>query len=335
MLEDKLLLSVKDLVTAFDTDAGRVTAVDGVSFDLQAGKTLGVVGESGCGKSVTAMSIMQLLPRPMGQIIGGSIHFNGEDLVMASEERMGSIRGKEIGVIFQEPMTALNPVHRIGQQLSESLLLHEGLSKKEAWSRSIEILKLVGIPSPEVRVSEYPHQLSGGMRQRVVIAIALACRPSLVIADEPTTALDVTVQAQILELIQSLQEEMGLSVMMITHDLGVIAETCDDVVVMYAGRVAEKGNTQQIFENPQHLYTLGLLNSIPKLGTPRKQRLNTIDGYVPGLDEMPVGARFAPRSQHPRVAEYLASEDFKTVKPGLVEVEPGHWVEDCAYVRAF
>ena len=335
MLEDKLLLSVKDLVTAFDTDAGRVTAVDGVSFDLQAGKTLGVVGESGCGKSVTAMSIMQLLPRPMGQIIGGSIHFNGEDLVMASEERMGSIRGKEIGVIFQEPMTALNPVHRIGQQLSESLLLHEGLSKKEAWSRSIEILKLVGIPSPEVRVSEDPHQLSGGMRQRVVIAIALACRPSLVIADEPTTALDVTVQAQILELIQSLQEEMGLSVMMITHDLGVIAETCDDVVVMYAGRVAEKGNTQQIFENPQHLYTLGLLNSIPKLGTPRKQRLNTIDGYVPGLDEMPVGARFAPRSQHPRVVEYLASEDFKTVKPGLVEVEPGHWVEDCAYVRAF
>lgn len=335
MTDDSTLLSVKNLVTAFDTDAGRVTAVDGISFDLQAGKTLGIVGESGCGKSVTAMSIMRLLPRPAGQILGGSICFQGEDLVIVSDERMRSIRGKEIGVIFQEPMTALNPVHRIGQQLSETLLLHEGMSKKEAWNRSIEILELVGIPSPEVRVGEYPHQLSGGMRQRVVIAIALACGPKLVIADEPTTALDVTIQAQILDLIQSLQQEMNMAVIMITHDLGVIAETCDDVVVMYAGRVAERGNIRQIFENPQHLYTQGLLHSIPKLDTPHKQRLNTIDGYVPGLGEMPVGARFAPRSPHPRIQDYLASEAFKTVKPGLVEVEPGHWVEDCAYVRIF
>ena len=235
------LLSVEDLTTAFDSDAGRVTAVDGVSFDLAAGSTLGIVGESGCGKSVTAMSIMSLLPRPAGKVLSGSVLFEGEDLIQASDERMQAIRGNEIGMIFQEPMTALNPVHKVGRQIAESISIHEGLNKKDALDGAVEILKMVGIPAPEVRVDEYPHQLSGGMRQRVVIAIALACRPKLVIADEPTTALDVTVQAQILELLQSLQKELGMAVIMITHDLGVIAETCSDVVVVYAGRVAERG----------------------------------------------------------------------------------------------
>ena len=328
-----LLLSVEGLTTSFDTDEGRVTAVDGVSFDLAAGSTLGIVGESGCGKSVTAMSIMRLLPRPAGKILSGRVQFEGEDLIQVPDERMQVIRGKEIGMIFQEPMTALNPVHKVGRQIAESISIHKGLNRKYALDRAVEILRMVGIPDPEVRIDEYPHQLSGGMRQRVVIAIALACRPKLVIADEPTTALDVTVQAQILELLQSLQKELGMAVIMITHDLGVIAETCSDVVVMYAGRVAERGSVSQIFDNPQHLYTVGLLNSIPRLDSPRKQRLNTIDGYVPGLMEMPVGARFAPRSPHPRIAEYLNSASFMEKRPGMVEVDTGHWVEDCSYVR--
>jgi len=328
-----ILLSVEGLRTAFDTDAGRVTAVDGVSFDLAAGSTLGIVGESGCGKSVTAMSIMRLLPRPAGEIISGRVQFEGEDLIQVPDERMQAIRGNEIGIIFQEPMTALNPVHKVGRQIAESISIHEGLNRKDALDRAVEILRTVGIPAPEVRIDEYPHQLSGGMRQRVVIAIALACRPKLVIADEPTTALDVTVQAQILELLQSLQKELGMAVIMITHDLGVIAETCSDVVVMYAGRVAERGSVSQIFDNPQHLYTVGMLNSIPRLDSPRKQRLKTIDGHVPGLMEMPVGARFAPRSPHPRVAEYLNSASFKEERPGMIEVDTGHWVEDCSYVR--
>lgn len=335
MNEREALLSVRDLVTAFETDSGRVVAVDGVSFDVPAGKTLGIVGESGCGKSVTAMSIMQLLPRPSGKVLSGQIFYKGEDLASVSESRLRKVRGKEIGMIFQEPMTALNPVHRIGRQLMEAISLHENLPKQELLRRAIDLLKQVGIPSPEVRISEYPHQLSGGMRQRVVIAIALACNPSLVIADEPTTALDVTVQAQILELIKSLQARLGMSVIMITHDLGVIAETCDEVVVMYAGRVAERGTVEQIFGNPQHLYTQGLLDSIPRIDSPRKEKLNTISGSVPGLADMPVGARFAPRSPHPRIAEYLESEAFKTERPSLVEVAPGHWVEDCEFVRVF
>ena len=333
MRASDLLLSVEGLTTAFDTDEGRVTAVDGVSFDLAAGSTLGIVGESGCGKSVTAMSIMRLLPRPAGKILSGRVQFEGEDLIQVPDERMQVIRGKEIGMIFQEPMTALNPVHKVGRQIAESISIHKGLNRKYALDRAVEILRMVGIPDPEVRIDEYPHQLSGGMRQRVVIAIALACRPKLVIADEPTTALDVTVQAQILELLQSLQKELGMAVIMITHDLGVIAETCSDVVVMYAGRVAERGSVSQIFDNPQHLYTVGLLNSIPRLDSPRKQRLNTIDGHVPGLMEMPVGARFAPRSPHPRIAEYLNSASFMEERPGMVEVDTGHWVEDCSYVR--
>jgi len=327
------LLEVENLVTAFDTDAGQVTAVDGVSFGVRKGKTLGIVGESGCGKSVTALSIIRLLPQPMGKIIGGRILFQGKDLAHLSDEEMHKVRGGSIGMIFQEPLTALNPVHRIGKQLSEVILLHEDISKKGAWERSIELLKKVGIPSPEIRITEYPHQLSGGMRQRVVIAIALACNPSLIIADEPTTALDVTIQAQILELLKQLQKDLGISVIMITHDLGVIAETCDDVVVMYAGRVAEKASVDHIFNNPQHLYTRGLLESIPRLDSPRKQKLNTIEGYVPGLMELPVGARFASRSPHPKAKDYIKSEAYQTIRPELIETEPGHWVEDCEVVK--
>ncbi len=329
------ILEVRDLVTAFDTDAGRVTAVDEVSFDVKRGRTLGIVGESGCGKSVTAMSIMRLLPRPSGVILGGEIRLEGTDLLKLSAEEMRKVRGARVGMIFQEPMTALNPVHRIGKQMSEVFLQHLDVSKKEAWERSIEMLKKVGIPAPEIRVGEFPHQLSGGMRQRVVIAMALALKPSVVIADEPTTALDVTIQAQILELIKELQEEMHMSVILITHDLGVIAETCDDVVVMYAGRVAERGTIHNIFENPHHLYTKGLLESIPSLGTERKSRLKTIPGMVPSLHEMPVGARFAPRSPHPLAKEYMASSDFQTVRPALAQVGPEHWVEDCEAVRGF
>jgi oligopeptide/dipeptide ABC transporter ATP-binding protein len=328
------LLEVKDLVTAFDTDAGQVTAVDGVSFTVEKGKTLGIVGESGCGKSVTALSVIRLLPQPMGKLLGGEILFNGRDLAKVSHEEMHKVRGGQIGMIFQEPLTALNPVHRIGRQLSEVFLLHMDISKKEAWDRSINILKKVGIPSPEVRATEYPHQLSGGMRQRVVIAMALACKPSLVIADEPTTALDVTIQAQILELMKELQQEMGMSIIMITHDLGVIAETCDDVVVMYAGRVAEKGSVTDIFNRPAHLYTKGLLESIPRLDNVPKTKLKTIRGYVPGLLELPVGARFAPRSPHPDARAYMESEAYQSERPKLVEIAPGHWVEDHPVVRA-
>ena len=327
------LLEVRDLVTAFDTDAGQVTAVDSVSFTVDRGRTLGLVGESGCGKSVTALSIIRLLPQPMGRILNGQVLLDGTDLTRISEEEMHRVRGARIGMIFQEPLTALNPVHRIGKQLSEVFLLHMKISRKEAWDRSIDILRKVGIPSPEVRATEYPHQLSGGMRQRVVIAMALACKPSLVIADEPTTALDVTIQAQILELMKELQAEMGMSIIMITHDLGVIAETCDDVVVMYAGRVAERGPVEAIFNRPAHLYTKGLLDSIPRLENQRKTRLRTIEGYVPGLLELPVGARFAPRSPHPDAAAYIASEAYRMERPQLVEIEPGHWVEDHPVVR--
>lgn len=327
------LLSVRNLVTAFDTDAGQATAVDGVSFDVRKGKTVGLVGESGCGKSVTALSIIRLLPQPMGKILSGNIFLGETDLLSIKDEEMHKVRGARIGMIFQEPLTALNPVHRIGKQLSEVFLLHMDISKQEAWDRSVDILAKVGIPSPEIRASEYPHQLSGGMRQRVVIAMALACKPDIVIADEPTTALDVTIQAQILELMKELQEEMGMSIIMITHDLGVIAETCDDVVVMYAGRVAEKGSVDAIFNRPAHLYTKGLLQSIPRLENPRKSRLQTIEGYVPGLLELPNGARFAPRSPHPDAKSYMETDAYKSVRPDLVEIEPEHWVEDHPVVR--
>lgn len=327
------ILEVSNLVTAFDTDAGQVTAVDRVSFDVPRSRTLGIVGESGCGKSVTAFSIMRLLPQPMGKILDGSIKLDGVDLLQSSSDEMRKIRGARISMIFQEPMSALNPVHRIGKQLSEIYQIHKPeMSKQEAWNASIEMLGKVGIPSPEIRVGEYPHQLSGGMRQRVVIAIALALKPQLVIADEPTTALDVTIQAQILELMKSLQQEMGMSIIMITHDLGVIAETCDRVVVMYAGRVAETGTTDQIFHNPQHLYTQGLLQSIPRLENQRKSELTTIPGVVPALKNLPIGARFASRSPSPLAQDYLQSESYHKTRPHLKEVEDGHWVEDCPAV---
>ncbi len=292
------LLEVTDLITEFDTDEGRVRAVDQVSFSVNEGETLGIVGESGCGKSVTALSIMRLLPQPMGQIVGGSIVFKGQDLIHLPLNQMEKIRGNDIGMVFQEPMTALNPVHTIGKQLTEVLLLHNDYKSQFAIREAIDILDRVGIPSPEVRMGEYPHQLSGGMRQRIVIAIALACKPSLLIADEPTTALDVTIQAQILELIKELQSEMGMSVVLITHDLGVIAETCEQVVVMYAGKVAEKGSVYDIFDHPAHPYTRGLLASIPTLETVPKSILSTIEGMVPGLRDLPDGCRFENRCPH-------------------------------------
>jgi oligopeptide/dipeptide ABC transporter ATP-binding protein len=291
----EVLLEVQDLSVEFDTEAGRARAVDGVSFSVRAGQTLGIVGESGCGKSVTALSILRLLPQPMGRIVGGRILFRGQDLVTASEDTLHQVRTGRIGMIFQEPMTALNPVHRIGKQLSEAILLHSKVSPRTALEQSVGLLKKVGIPSPELRVSEFPHQLSGGMRQRVVIAMALACGPDLVIADEPTTALDVTIQAQILELMKELQDEMGMSIILITHDLGVIAETCEDVMVMYAGRVAETGSVEDIFHRPAHPYTRGLLDSIPRLEFPRKARLRTIEGMVPALMDLPAGCRFNNR----------------------------------------
>lgn len=316
--DDAPVLSVRNLITTFDTDNGTLTAVDGVSFDLHRGRTLGVVGESGCGKSVTAFSIMRLLPQPMGRIAGGQVLFGGRDLTKLTPEEMLSVRGGHMGMIFQEPMTALNPVHTIGRQLSEVFLLHRTKDKRAALEMSVEILEKVGIPSPEIRVGEYPHQLSGGMRQRVVIAMALACKPGVVIADEPTTALDVTIQAQILELMQSLQKEMGMAIMLITHDLGVIAEMCDDVVVMYAGRVAEAGPVKKIFGAPSHPYTRGLLASIPRLEHERKTRLATIDGMVPSLADMPVGCRYQNRCPY--------RTDVCAQLPPVDQVGPDHKV---------
>lgn len=313
------LLTVENLVTAFQTEEGEIHAVDGVSFSVQQGRTLGIVGESGCGKTVTALSIIQLLPRPTASILAGRILFEGEDLATADTERLHKVRGARIGMIFQEPMTALNPVHRIGRQITEALKLHRDISDAEALQAAVQMLDRVGIPSPEVRVTEYPHQLSGGMRQRVMIAMALICDPVLVIADEPTTALDVTIQAQILELLQEMQDQLGTSIIMITHDLGVIAETCDDVVVMYAGRVAEQGAADDVFNRPRHPYTRGLLASIPRLGTPRKSRLATIEGMVPALTDMPAGCRFNNRCPHADahcIAEY----------PDITDTGNGHLV---------
>jgi oligopeptide/dipeptide ABC transporter ATP-binding protein len=294
-MSEGILLEVDKLITSFDTERGMLRAVDQVSFSIPQGKTVGIVGESGCGKSVTAMSIVRLLPQPSGKVLGGEIRFKGEDLLHASDKRMRQVRGGEIGVIFQEPMSALNPVHRIGRQVAEVFRIHKNMSKKDAWDAATEMLALLRIPAPEKRMMDYPHHLSGGMRQRVVIAIALACRPSLLIADEPTTALDVTVQAQILDLLENLQSDIGMSVMLITHDLGVIAETCDEVVVMYAGRVVESAPVEELFGNPMHAYTQALLRSIPTLETPPKSVLPTIPGTVAGLGEHTHGCRFCQR----------------------------------------
>lgn len=315
------LLQVRDLITAFDTDGGLIRAVDQVSFSVERSKTLGIVGESGCGKSVTAMSLVRLLPQPAGKILGGEVIFKGRDLTRLKPEELRKVRGNEIGVIFQEPMTALNPVQRIGKQLSECFLLHKGMNKKEAWEASVEMLRLVKIPAPEQRAGDYPHQLSGGMRQRVVIAMALACKPDLVIADEPTTALDVTVQAQILDLMKRLQAEMGLAVILITHDLGVIAETCDEVVVMYGGRVVERAPVRELFAKPLHAYSRGLLASIPRMETPRKTVLPVIPGMVASLKDFVPGCRFCQRMD--RQGSTLRE------RPPFLEASPGHWVEAC------
>jgi oligopeptide/dipeptide ABC transporter ATP-binding protein len=319
MVGDEIILQVKNLVTAFDTEGGRIRAVDDVSFQIKKQQTLGIVGESGCGKSVTALSIMRLLPKPTGIIESGQILFNGSDLVQLPAERMNEIRGKRISMVFQEPMTSLNPVHRIGKQLGEVYRLHfSEMSENEIRQQALELLQKVGIPEPEQRMEEYPHQISGGMRQRVMIALALACKPDILIADEPTTALDVTIQAQILDLMQKLQSETGMAVIVITHDLGVIAETCEDVVVMYAGKVAETASAVELFKNPKHPYTQGLLGSIPRLETPRKTKLNVIEGIVPSLYELPSGCRFRTRCPY-------AMAICETESPPLFEVGQNHF----------
>ena len=290
------LLEVKDLKTYFYTNSGVAKAVDGVTFSLDKGKTLGIVGESGCGKSVTSLSIMRLVDPATGRNEGGSIVFDGQDLLTLPEKEMRKLRGNRISMIFQEPMTSLNPVFTIGDQISESLKLHKGLDKKAARDRAIELLELVGIPEAGKRVDEYPHQLSGGMRQRVMIAMALSGDPELLIADEPTTALDVTIQAQILQLLKDLQEKLHMSIIIITHDLGVIAEMADEVAVMYAGDIVEKAPTRALFDDPKHPYTIGLMNSIPDIND-HVSRLRTLEGLVPSLYDMPSGCRFAPRCQ--------------------------------------
>ena len=314
------LLEVSSLQTHFPTRAGLVKAVNDVSFQVAAGELVGLVGESGCGKSITALSIMRLI-YPPGKIAAGSVRFKGEELTTASDERMRQIRGNDIAMIFQDPMTSLNPVFTVGEQIAEALRLHRKLDKKAAWNAAIEAMKEVSIPSPERRASDYPHQLSGGMRQRVMIAMALACDPELLIADEPTTALDVTIQAQILELLDELRTTRQLAVLLITHDLGVIAETADRVCVMYTGKVVEESGVDQLFERPKHPYTQGLLNSVPKLSSStieRAARLETIEGVVPSPTELPPGCHFEPRCRYrmPECREreipfYSLSEEVK------------------------
>jgi len=326
-----ILLKVTNLTVEFSTDEGEIRAVDGVSLEIPRGKTLGVVGESGCGKSVTAMSIMRLIPMPPGRFVSGEIRYDGKDLVAVPDSEMRKLRGNRISMIFQEPMTSLNPVFTVGDQIGEAFRLHQGLDRKAALKKAIEMLHLVGIPAPEERVKVFPHQLSGGMRQRVMIAMALACKPDLLIADEPTTALDVTIQAQIMELMKKLQDELGMSIMLITHDLGVVAETCDVVQVMYAGRVVEKASVEGIFHQPRHPYTLGLLSSVPgwklqgdeeelapPVGADGRPRLRTFKGIVPNLLQLPKGCRFQERCD--RVVDRCREEE-----PELEELTPNHF----------
>lgn len=323
-----VILTVNDLVTEFDTEIGPVKAVDGLSFEVRKGTTFGIVGESGCGKSVSSLSIMRLLPKPAGRIVSGEVLLNDIDLAKLPSEKMRNIRGNRISMIFQEPMTALNPVHRIGKQMVESYALHN-TEKDTAEKRavSLEMLRKVGIPDPEQRFRDYPHQLSGGMRQRVMIAMALICQPEILIADEPTTALDVTIQAQILDLMKSLQAETGMSIIFITHDLGVIAEMCDEVVVMYAGNMVESAAVMDLFQKPKHPYTKGLLKSIPRLEYPAKEKLATIEGVVPDLTDLPIGCRFQNR------CEYADSECAER-QPPVEIVGQGHTVR-CFKWRQF
>lgn len=310
------LLAIQDLKTYFYTEDGISRAVDGVSFEIEAGSAFGLVGESGCGKSVTSLSIMNLIPQPPGKIVGGKILFEGEDLLEKNASEMRKIRGNEIAMIFQEPMTSLNPVFTVGDQIMEAIILHQSLDKGEAREKAIDMLRLVGIPSPQHRIDDYPHQLSGGMRQRVMIAMALSCNPRLLIADEPTTALDVTVQAQILELMRGLQAEFGASILLITHDLGVIAELADEVGVMYAGKIVERADVKSLFADPKHPYTVGLLGSIPRLSE-EQDRLSVIEGTVPNPIAMPSGCRFHPRC---RWAKAICQEH----EPPEIEINCSH-----------
>ncbi len=321
MAKEKLL-ELKNLKTYFFTEEGVSKAVDGVDFEIYRGETLGVVGESGCGKSVTSLSVMRLIPELPGKIVEGEILFKDRDLTKLSQSEMRKIRGNEISMIFQEPMTSLNPVFTIGDQISEAITIHKNISKKEAIEQSVEMLRKVGIPLPEQRVHEYPHQLSGGMRQRVMIAMALSCDPELLIADEPTTALDVTIQAQILDLMNSLKDKYNMSIMMITHDLGVIAEICDRVAVMYAGKIVEYTDVETLFANPKHPYTWGLMNSIPRMDK-EVERLTAIPGIVPSSLDFPEGCKYNTRCP-------LADEKCLTQEPEIEEVEKGHKVR-CWY----
>jgi oligopeptide/dipeptide ABC transporter ATP-binding protein len=312
------LLTVEGLKIYFHILAGTVRAVDGVSFHIDQGETVGVVGESGCGKSVSALALLQLIPMPPGDLRGGRAEFEGMELLRLPTDRIRQIRGNRISMIFQEPMTSLNPVFTIGNQIRESILLHQGLNSRQAEEKAVEMLDLVGIPDPRRRVGEYPHQLSGGMRQRVMIAMALSCNPALLIADEPTTALDVTVQAQILELMLDLQAKINMSIMMITHNLGVIAEVAERVIVMYCGKIVESADVRSIFHHPLHPYTRQLLASVPHLGVER-HRLQEIPGVVPSLYNLPPGCDFHPRCT-------VAVGECQRSQPGLVEIQPGHWV---------
>jgi oligopeptide/dipeptide ABC transporter ATP-binding protein len=320
----RTVLEIDDLRTHFFTTAGVVRAVDGVSYSVRSRETLGVVGESGCGKSVTALSILRLVADPPGRIVGGTIRFEGTNLLDLSESAMEGIRGNDISMIFQEPMTSLNPLLTVGRQISEAIALHQGLSRRDAMDRAVEMLRRVHIPEAEQRAHAYPHQLSGGMRQRVMIAMAVSCNPKLLIADEPTTALDVTIQAQILDLMRELQETLGTAIVLITHDMGVVAENADRVVVMYAGRKVEEASAKDLFECPGHPYTKGLLGSIPNVEVAahtraRRARLNEIKGMVPALSNLPEGCTFAPRCG-------FASDECRDAFPPLLQSRPGHWI---------
>ena len=321
----KKLLEVKDLSVSFNTYAGEVQALRGINFSVDRGETLAIVGESGSGKSVTVQTIMRLIPMPPGEIKNGEILFDGEDLVKASPERMRELRGGKIGMIFQDPMTSLNPTIKVGKQIMEGILIHKNVTKEEAKQQAIEMLRKVGIPKPEERFHQYPHEFSGGMRQRAVIAIALSCEPDLLICDEPTTALDVTIQAQILDLINELKKELNIAVILITHDLGVVAETADRVVVMYAGEKLEEAPVRELFKNPKHPYTWGLLKSLPRLNMKMGEKLVSIPGTPPDLLKPPVGDPFAPRS------EYAMKIDYER-KPPMIDLGNGHFVKSWLYV---
>ena len=325
MSQAETILEIKDLCVEFQTVEGTVHAVDHLNYTLHKGEKLGIVGESGSGKSVSSLGMMQLIPNPPGRITGGEILYHGKDLVKASEKEMQKIRGNEISMIFQEPMTSLNPIIKCGKQIAESLRLHRGMKKKEAMEEAVRMMRAVGIANPEVRAHEYPHQMSGGMRQRVMIAMALACQPQILIADEPTTALDVTIQAQILDLIRELNESMGTSVVFITHDLGVVSELCDTVIVMYTGHIVEQAPVKELFESPKHPYTKGLLNAIPKI-TRERNPLETIESMVPNPTERIEGCSFSPRCPY-------ATDQCRKAEPPMTELSDGRLVRCWQYAK--